>query len=38
MNGEKKCKNCEYEWVSKVENPKQCPKCKRYDWENQQDD
>ena len=24
------CKRCGYEWVSKVENPKQCPKCKQY--------
>ena len=23
---------CGYEWVSKKEKPKQCPRCKRYDW------
>jgi predicted Zn-ribbon and HTH transcriptional regulator len=27
-----KCKNCNYEWISRVEEPKTCPKCKRYDW------
>lgn len=25
-----KCKNCEYEWVSRVDNPRACPKCKVY--------
>ena len=30
-----KCKICKYEWQSRKENPKQCPKCKRYDYENQ---
>ena len=24
------CSNCEYEWSSRVEFPKQCPRCKRY--------
>lgn len=28
-----KCKCCGYEWISKVEIPKQCPKCKRYDYQ-----
>ena len=28
------CKVCGYEWENRVEKPKQCPKCKRYDWEN----
>lgn len=27
-----KCKLCGYEWVVRIEDPKQCPKCKRYDW------
>jgi len=27
-----KCKQCGYFWVSYKENPKQCPRCKRYDW------
>ena len=27
-----KCKRCGYEWDSRKENPKQCPRCKRYDW------
>jgi predicted Zn-ribbon and HTH transcriptional regulator len=26
------CKRCGHEWVSRVENPRQCPKCKSYDW------
>jgi predicted Zn-ribbon and HTH transcriptional regulator len=26
------CKKCGYEWQSRVEIPKQCPKCKRYGW------
>ncbi len=28
-----KCKICKYEWIARVRKPKQCPKCKRYDWE-----
>ena len=27
-----KCKLCKYEWFSRVEDPKQCPRCKRYNW------
>jgi len=27
-----KCKFCGYEWTSNVDNPKQCPECKRYKW------
>lgn len=26
------CKLCEYEWEARVALPKQCPRCKRYDW------
>jgi len=26
------CKYCKYEWESRIENPKQCPYCKRYNW------
>ena len=29
------CKLCGYEWFSVVENPKQCPHCKRYDWDKE---
>ena len=29
-----KCKQCEYEWESRTQTPKQCPRCKRYDWDN----
>ena len=28
-----KCKLCGYEWESRTDKPKQCPKCKRYDWD-----
>lgn len=27
---EHKCLYCKYEWDSRKENPKACPKCKRY--------
>ena len=28
------CKKCEYEWETRVENPKSCPRCKsRFDYE-----
>lgn len=26
------CVKCKYRWVGLVNNPKQCPRCKRYDW------
>ena len=26
-----KCLRCDYEWVG-LKQAKQCPKCKRYDW------
>lgn len=29
---DKKCKRCGKSWAARVENPKQCPFCKRYDW------
>jgi rubrerythrin len=25
----KKCKYCDYEWKTRKENPKACPRCKR---------
>ncbi|MGD9157207.1 MAG: hypothetical protein PVG39_02250 [Desulfobacteraceae bacterium] len=25
-----KCPLCNYEWRARVDNPKECPKCKRY--------
>ena len=28
------CKLCGYTWTSKLEKPKACPQCKRYDWNN----
>lgn len=27
-----KCLRCGKEWISRVENPVQCPRCKRVDW------
>lgn len=26
------CRLCGYPWESKIEKPKQCPRCKRYDY------
>ena len=26
------CKLCKHVWISRVEMPKQCPICKRPDW------
>ena len=29
-----KCKKCGWEWIPRIETkPKQCPKCKLYDWD-----
>jgi predicted Zn-ribbon and HTH transcriptional regulator len=34
-----KCKLCGHEWNSRIEGkPLACPKCKRYDWEEKEDD
>ena len=29
---EAKCLKCGWEWSLRVDQPKACPKCKRYDW------
>ncbi len=29
-----KCSKCNHEWESSLEEPKSCPRCKRYDWKN----
>jgi predicted Zn-ribbon and HTH transcriptional regulator len=26
------CKQCGFNWVPKVDEPKKCPNCQRYDW------
>jgi len=26
------CKKCGYFWQSRIENPKTCPRCKSYTW------
>lgn len=28
-----KCRACGYEWEARVRKPKQCPRCKRYDYQ-----
>lgn len=32
---EVECKRCGYEWKSRVEVPKECPRCKRRDWDEE---
>lgn len=27
-----KCLKCGYEWISRKESPRSCPRCKRYDY------
>ena len=27
-----KCKRCGHEWLSRVEKPRQCPRCRSYRW------
>ena len=27
-----KCKECGYEWLGRLENPKSCPECKSRKW------
>lgn len=35
-NMEKKmCKRCEHEWLPRLSNPLQCPRCKSYHWETE---
>jgi len=29
METKSKCKKCNYEWISRVEKPVSCPRCKR---------
>ena len=28
-----RCVKCKHEWLPRVPNPKECPECKRRDWE-----
>ena len=31
-----KCKKCEHEWLPRIEEkPKQCPRCKSYNWDKE---
>jgi hypothetical protein len=32
------CKLCSHKWESRTDQPKACPKCKRYDWEKCKND
>lgn len=32
-----KCNKCFYEWDGRTKDPKQCPRCKRYDWNSIKD-
>lgn len=34
----KKCKKCNYEWESRIENPKVCPRCKSYNWNKEKEE
>ena len=29
---EQHCNQCDFDWESRVEEPRACPRCKRYDW------
>ena len=29
MNNKKTCPMCKYQWISRKEKPKECPRCKR---------
>jgi len=31
----KKCNQCGHEWIPRVENPVECPKCKRNYWKEE---
>lgn len=32
-----KCRHCGHEWVGRVDKPRECPNCKRYDWQGDKD-
>ena len=32
------CENCKYAWISRVAIPKQCPRCKVYDYDKKRDE
>lgn len=33
-----RCKRCGHEWASRTDHPIACPKCKRYDWDDDSDE
>jgi len=32
-----KCLVCGYKWEPRIKLPKQCPRCKRYDWNKEKE-
>lgn len=34
MGKECLCNKCGYSWISRTEDPKECPECKSRDWDN----
>ena len=32
------CNQCNYKWYSRTKIPKQCPRCKRYDYKEESKD
>ena len=32
------CEGCGYNWISRVPNPKQCPRCKVYNYDKRRDE
>ncbi len=30
-----KCEKCNYKWKPRKDKPRQCPKCKRYDYDGE---
>lgn len=39
MNKPNRCKKCNYEWYTRIPDPKvkpkSCPRCKSYDWDKE---
>jgi len=34
---ELECKRCGHKWIPRVPNPRRCPKCLRYDWNDEEE-
>lgn len=37
MQNKYKCLSCGYEWLPRVDEPKECPNCKNRNWNIRQD-